>query len=80
MPRERLEDLGRISVLIRHLILELEELDQPQRAKDCHEWFESKSTEQKDDIIHSWCYGQRNNLEKLHEILAIAEGRDELND
>ena len=80
MPRERVEDLGRISVMIRSFIDELEALDKPYRPKDCHEWFESKTEEQKADIIHSWCYTNDGHINKLYELLAIAEGRDELND
>lgn len=80
MPRERVEDLGRISVMIRSLIKEIEMLDKPYRPKDSEEWFESKSLEQKEHIIRSWCYAREDNLEKLYELLAIAEGTDELND
>ena len=80
MPRERIEDLGRISVMIRSLILEIEELDKPMRPKDSIEWFSSKNEEQQEDIIHKWCYASEDNLNKLYDILSIAEGTDELND
>jgi hypothetical protein len=78
--RHRLEDLGRISVMIRSLIDELEELDKPVRAKDASAWFSQKTDEQKEDVIRSWCYSKEENLNNLYDLLAIAEGRDELND
>ena len=80
MPRHRIEDLGRISVMIRSLINEIKDLDKPLRPKDGIEWFSLKNEEQQEDIIHKWCYANEDNLNKLYDILAIAEGRDELND
>ena len=77
--RHRLEDLGRISVMIRSLIDELEDLDKPRRAKDSQDWFASKTDEQKAEIIRNWCYASENHMNELYEILQIAEGRDELN-
>lgn len=79
MPRERVEDLGRISVMIRSLIDDIEELDKPGRPKDFEEWFESKTQEQKEKIISSWCYSNQDNLHRLYDILSIAEGTDDLN-
>lgn len=78
--RHRLEDLGRISVMIRSLIDELEELDKPRRPKDASEWFAAKTDEQKDEILRKWCYASDDNVNKLYEILSIAEGRDDLNE
>lgn len=79
MARERIEDLGRISVMIRSLIDELLELDKPPRLKDCNEWFAAKSDEEKQQVIRSWCYASEDHLDRLYELLSIAEGTDDLN-
>lgn len=81
--RQRVEDLGRLSVLIRNLLdheLFEDGILQPRRPKDYAEWFESKTNEQKDDTLRAWAYGIENINNELHEMLAIAEGTDNLNE
>ncbi len=81
--RQRVEDLGRLSVLVRNLLdheLFEDGILRPRRPKDYAEWFESKTDDQKDDILRAWAYGIENISNKLHEMLAIAKGTDDLNE
>lgn len=82
--RNRLEDLGRIAVLIKnvldHELFSREESLKLGRPKDVHEWFASKTSDQKEEIIRSWAYGLENIAFALYDILSIAEGTDYLNE
>ncbi len=81
--RHRLEDLGRLAVLLRNL-LDHELFDEPRfrpyRPKEYGEWFGSKTEDQRDDILRAWAYGLENMSEKLYDMLSIAEGTDPLNE
>lgn len=81
--RQRVEDLGRLSILIRNLLdnalFDNEDLH-PRRSKDYAEWFDSKTDDQKDDILRAWVYGMEDIGYKLHDMLSIAEGSDSLNE
>ncbi len=80
--RNRLEDLGRLAVLIDNLLdhdlFNKEYL--PWRPKDYDEWFASKTEDQQDDILRHWVYGIESFKEKLYDMLSIANGTDPLND
>lgn len=77
--RQRLEDLGRIYVMIDN-ILELDVLEEPIcRKKDYYDWFNDQSDEKKCDIIDKFVYGLEDVRFKLHDILAIAGGLDDMN-
>ncbi len=81
--RHRLEDLGRLAVMIDNLLehnLFEDHALRPGRKKDYDEWFASKTEDQKDDIIHAWVYGLESIGEKLYDMLSIARGTDSLND
>jgi DNA-binding transcriptional regulator GbsR (MarR family) len=80
--RERVEDLGRLSVLIRNLLDHqlFEDNFVPGRRKDYAEWFAQLSEDKKDDVLHEWVYGIDNIKDKLYEMLDIAEGTDPLNE
>ncbi|MBS0654701.1 MAG: hypothetical protein JSR46_02895 [Verrucomicrobia bacterium] len=81
--RHRLEDLGRLAVMIDNLLEHklFEDYDlRPGRPKDYGEWFASKTEDQKDDIIHAWVYGLESIRDKLYDMLSIAQGTDLLND
>ncbi len=79
--RHRVEDLGRIAVLIRLLfdetIFSREHL--PCRTKDYYEWFHLLDEERKKEALHAWVYGIVDIMEGLYNILDIAEGADILN-
>lgn len=82
--RQRLEDLGRLSVLIRNLLDHQLLTDRgdlrPSRPKDYDEWFASKTDDQKDDILRAWAYGIEDISNQLYDMLSIAEGTDPLNE
>lgn len=80
--RQRVEDLGRLAVLLEHLLdhqLFNEEF-LPHRPKDYDEWFEQLSEDKKDEVLRSWVYGIENLKDQLYEMLAIAKGIDSLNE
>lgn len=78
--RERVEDLGRISVMVDHL-LNLEIWDMYYgRKKDFIDFFRELEGEKQDDFLHNLIYGLDGMKEKLHEISSIAEGTDRLNE
>jgi len=81
--RHRLEDLGRLAVLIDNLLehnLFEDYALRPHRAKDYDEWFDSKTEDEKDDIIRAWVYGIESIRDKLYDMLSIAQGTDRLNE
>lgn len=78
--RQRIEDLGRIYVMI-HDLLDLDVLEEHHcRKKDYYEWFLTQTDEQRCDIIDKFVYGLENLKFKLYDILSIAGGQDILND
>lgn len=80
--RQRVEDFGRLSVLIRNLLdhsLFNEEFI-PSRSKDYSEWFNLLSAEKKDDVLHAWVYGIEELQKRLYDMLEIAEETDSLNE
>ncbi|HUC95511.1 MAG TPA: hypothetical protein VMR76_00955 [Candidatus Saccharimonadia bacterium] len=80
--RHRLEDLGRLAVLIRNL-LDNQLFDEnflPRRPKDYWEWFNELSDDKKDEVLRSWVYGIDNLKDKLYDMLGIAEGTGPLNE
>jgi hypothetical protein len=78
--RERVEDLGRIAVMIEGILDEEIFEIYSGRAKDFYEWFSSENSDRKADILYKIGYGLRNLSEKLHEVQAIAFGLDDMND
>lgn len=81
--RERVEDLGRIFVLIDN-ILENEVFEErgklrPYKAKEAASWFAEKTEEEKGDYIHSMAYGIDLIEQKLLEMREICRGEDLLN-
>jgi hypothetical protein len=78
--RERVEDLGRIVVLVKN-IFESDLLEgRTIRNKDFVEWFNKQTEETRDEWIHNTIYQIDFLKEKLFEILEIAEGYDSLNE
>lgn len=80
--RQRIEDLGRLMVLIKNLLDHkiFDESYSPRRPKDSWEWFSELSEDQKIEILNTWAYGIEDVKEKLYEMLQIAEGTDPLNE
>ena len=80
MARERVEDLGRISVMI-DVLLDAETWDlYGGRNKDFVDYFSNLEEATKDDLLHKLIYGLSNIKDKLYEIANIADGRDSLNE
>lgn len=78
--RERVEDLGRISVMTNQL-LDLDVWDvYCGRNKDFGEFFRSRDEDQQDELLHNLIYGLDRMKGILHEIGSIAEGTDRLNE
>ena len=80
--RQRVEDLGRLAVLLEHLLDHQLFQDEflPRRPKDYAEWFGQLSEDKKDEVLSSWAYGIENLKEQIYEMLEIAKGTDSLNE
>lgn len=80
--RQRVEDLGRLAVMLRNLLdHKLFDRDSlPCRSKDYWEWFSQLSEDRKSEVLYSWVYGIESISESLCEMLDIAEGTDPLNE
>lgn len=78
--RERVEDLGRIAVMVDQ-ILNLEIWDVYHgRRKDFIDIFRGLDEEKQDDLLHRLIYGLDGLKDKLQDISSIAEGTDRLNE
>ena len=78
--RQRVEDLGRLSVMIDDILeLPVWELFHG-RNKDFVEYFESLEQEKQWDLLHDFIYGLDRLKDELHECLSIAKGWDILNE
>jgi hypothetical protein len=79
--RQRIEDLGRIYVMIDNLLdLDIFHLNDDVRNKDFVEYFNELKDEQRDEIVHNCIYGLSNVKDKLYDIMSIAQGTDYLNE
>lgn len=78
--RERVEDLGRLAVMVKHLMDHDLFDERPQRNKDFAEWFMEQSDETKEAWVHAIVYKIADVEEKLGDIWEIATGQDYLND
>jgi len=77
--RNRLEDLGRLAVLLRNAV-EMEIFEEfPCRNKDFTSWLEELSAEKREEVLHPIPYRIYELQEKLYDMLSIAESRDDLN-
>lgn len=79
--RQRVEDLGRLAVLLKNL-LDLDiflEGNRPRRPKDYDEWWEHLSDIQKDCTLSRFVYGIEELEGKIYDLLEIAHGTDILN-
>ncbi len=79
--RQRVEDLGRLAVLLDKMIDDpLWEVTSTGRTKDYADNFLNLSKDQQHEIIHKLAYGLRDMKEALYECLHIARGQDPLNE
>ena len=75
--KNRIEDLGRIRVLLESMLNDnLWDL-YGQRTKDFEDWFIAKNIDEQRDIIHKMAYSISSYETKLYEILSIAKGDEE---
>lgn len=78
--RNRLEDLGKISVMLSYLAQdEFFDRHSEVRSKDFAEWFFSQDSEEQENILRKYAYGRENIHHKIYDILSIADGTDPLN-
>lgn len=79
MKRERLEDLGRIRVLLEYIgELNLFEIKPSSvRNKDFVDWFREQPEDNQDDILHNLIYRIDELNEKISECICIARGHDD---
>ena len=78
--RERVEDLGRIAVMVDQ-ILSLDVWDiYHGRKKDFGVFFRELDEEKQSDLLHNLIHGLDGVKEKLYEVSSIAEGTDRLNE
>lgn len=77
MPKERIEDLGRLAELLKiirlHPIFEMYQ----GRTKDFGDWLNSLSEEKKEDVVHEIGYGLKDIEEKIAECECIARGLED---
>lgn len=78
--RQRIEDLGRLSVLLDDLLEDNLFDNVPHSAKRFPEWFWSIKQEDQRDCINSLGYAIVRVKEEISKCLDIAEGKDSLNE
>lgn len=81
MARQRIEDLGRICVLLENILEDdlFEEMPW-NRPKDAIEVFMSMEEEKQCDLIHDIAYRLQDLEEQLIRCLSISKGFDDLNE
>lgn len=78
MKRERIEDLGRLNVMLKNLMDdEIFTKYADIRPKDFPEWFSCKEEDKKWEILNHLAYSVRDLREKLCEMWEITEGDEE---
>lgn len=78
--RERVEDLGRLAVMLQEL-LDREFWDLYMgRKKDFVDYVNSLDQEKRDELFHAFIYGLHSMQESVGEMCIIAEGLDRLNE
>lgn len=78
--RKRIEDLGRIAVLVEKLFDADVWYVYTGRNKDFVDYFNELDDEKKDDILHKLIYGLDDLKSSISDISLIAEGTDRLNE
>jgi hypothetical protein len=80
--RNRLEDLGRIAVMLDSVIELFDDFEEiySGRNKDFADWFETQTDVMKEKVLRCLVYDRETVKEKIYAISEIAEGRDRLNE
>lgn len=80
MKRERIEDLGRIHVMVKHLMEDdlFNKIDHI-RPKDFADWFFEQTDERKWDLVNDLAYGIYRVQEALADIYVVSDGDEEAN-
>ena len=79
MSRVRVEDLGRIAVLLDNLLEQELFQERRVRAKDFSDWFNTREEDHKEEIVRGFAYGIDSILEDIYKIREIAYGEDSYN-
>ena len=79
--RHRIEDLGRIAVLLQDLLKQemFNDINRPNRPKDCLDWWSKFDKDKQSEMLYTWSYGIQNIEHAIYEIMSVAEGTDNLN-
>jgi DNA-binding transcriptional regulator GbsR (MarR family) len=82
--RERIEDLGRLHVMIDNLleddIFDGEWKPYSLRTRDFSEWFEQQTPENREKIIDQFVYGIERVKDKIYKMWEVASGCDNFNE
>jgi hypothetical protein len=79
MSRDRIEDLGRLAVLIENMLENSIFLEERTRPKYFYDWFLSQTAEKQSEILERFLQGLDVVEGRLIEALEIARGLDSLN-
>lgn len=80
MTKERIEDLGRIAVLMDNLVDHPLFVEERMAAKNFPSWFMEQDSEKQELVLRSFAYGLEAIEEALYNIRDIAKGVDSLNE
>lgn len=76
MSKERVEDLGKLSILLEEMVEEeIFDLIGNMRCKDYADYFDTLSAEEQHNIAHQLAYNLDELKNKVYKCLAIADGR-----
>lgn len=78
MSRHRLEDLGRVLMILQRIDEDID-FEFTGRRKDFPEWFLSLDEEKKSDFLYELPYKMERIEERIAECILICRGHDELN-
>lgn len=80
MSRDRIEDLGRLSVLLDNILDHHLFREERMRPKDFSGWFFEQDEDKKYEILDRFAYGIQAIEEALGHMRQISRGEDILND
>ena len=79
MTRDRLEDLGRLTVMIDNIMEHEIFSEERMMAKDFPDWFCSQCPQKREEILNRFACGIQDVENQLQKALEIAKGIDKLN-